>query len=186
MVHYEQRMRTFCWSCKNCIALYHGLNLSQYVKKINHANGGADANEKLCRIAWCRTGRVETEHLGEPYQKLLRYAIQWETESMARSSSSLGHTKWASKITARMIDLRIKSWLAVNVSRNTCCAITRFDRDKIDLSRNTAICSSQSRVNLNVQQHIHFCLLHDERYDVYCVQFLVISRQINLVIAKAW
>ena len=84
-----------------------------------------------------------------------------------------------------MLYQRINSRLAVNVSRNSCCTITRFDRDKIDLSRNSAICSSKSRVNLNVQQYIHIYLLHVERYDVYCVQFLVISRKVNLVIAEA-
>ena len=185
MVHYEQLIHTYWWSCKNCIALYHVMYLSLYVKKRNHANGEAGANEKLSRIAWCRTGSVETEHLGEPYLKLLRYAIQWDTESVARFSLCLGHTMWEGYISAQKLDLRINSWLAVNVSRNSCCTITRFDRGEMDLSRNSAICSSQSRVNLNVQQHIHICLLHQERYDVYCVQFLVTTRNINWDFAEA-
>ena len=37
------------------------------------------------------------------------------------------------------------------------------------LLRKSAICSSQSRENSNVQQHVHICLLDEERYDVYCM-----------------
>ena len=33
MVHYEQLMHTYWWSCKNCIAQNHVLYLWQYVKK---------------------------------------------------------------------------------------------------------------------------------------------------------
>ena len=56
---------------------------------------------------------------------------------------------------------------------------------KIDQSGNTAICLSQSRVNLNLQQQIHICLLHEEHYDVYFWSFLLISRTIIWIIAEA-
>ena len=66
-------------------------------------------------------------------------------------------------MSARMLDLRINSYLVVNVSENSFCAITRFHRGEIEMSRNSAISSSQSQVDLNLQEHIHIRLLHEER-----------------------
>ena len=81
----------------------------------------------------------------------------------------------AGKISARKLDQRINSGLAVNVSENSCCAINGFHRGEIELSHISVISSSESQMNLNLQEHIHIRWLHEERYDVYCVLFLVIS-----------
>ena len=56
---------------------------------------------------------------------------------------------------------------------------------EIDLSCNSVICSLQYHVNLYLHQHIHICLVHEERYDVYYVPFLAIIREINWLIAEA-